>query len=129
MVLAKILVHWVTASLPLILIAPVLGLQFDLDSRSLEVLIYSLLLGTPVLSLLGAIGAALTLGIGGGSVLLSLLVLPLYIPVLIFGAGAVYAQIAGLSVEGYVSVLGALLILAMFFSPFAAAQAVKVALE
>ena len=129
MVLGKIWVHWLTSSLPLIVIAPVLGIQFDLDFSSLMIMLYALLLGTPALSLIGAIGAALTLGIRGGSVLLSLLVLPLYIPVLIFGAGAVYADIAGLSIEGYMSILGALLVLSLFFSPFVAAAAIKVAVE
>ena len=129
MVLGKICVHWLTSSLPLIVIAPVLGIQFYLDFSSLMIMLYALLLGTPALSLIGAIGAALTLGIRGGSVLLSLLVLPLYIPVLIFGAGAVYADIAGLSIEGYMSILGALLVLSLFFSPFVTAAAIKVAVE
>jgi len=89
----------------------------------------SLLLGTPVLSLLGSIGAALTLGVRGGSVLMSLLILPLYIPVLIFGAGAVYANSVGLEISGHFSLLGALLILALAFVPWVSAAALKIAIE
>ena len=92
------------------LLAPLLGLQFGLDADALGVLIVSLLLGTPLLSLIGSIGAALTLGVRGGGVLLALLVLPLFIPALVFGAGAVEAQAAGLGVRGHLSVLGAMLV-------------------
>jgi len=88
-----------------------------------------LLLGTPVLSSLGAIGAALTLGVRGGGVLLSLLVLPLFVPVLVFGAGAIEAQSAGLGVQAHVSVLSAMLLLSVFLSPFACAAALHVALD
>ena len=115
--------------MPLVLLAPVLGLQFDLSARALGVLMISLLLGTPILSLIGAIGAALTLGLRGGGVLLSLLVLPLYIPALIFGAGAVEADMAGLGAGGHLSLLGALLALATFFAPWAATAALRIALE
>jgi heme exporter protein B len=93
LVLGKIVAHWMLSGLPLALIAPVLGLQFDMPVQALGVLIIGLLLGTPVLSMVGAIGAALTLGLRGGGVLLSLLVLPLCIPVLIFGTGAVEAAL------------------------------------
>ncbi|WP_079435550.1 heme exporter protein CcmB [Zoogloea sp. LCSB751] len=125
----KVLAHWLTAGLPLVLLAPVLGLQFDLSSRALGILMLSLLLGTPLLSLIGAIGAALTLGVRGGGVLLSLLVLPLYIPALIFGAGAVEADMAGLGAGGHLSLLGALLALAAFFAPWAATAALRITLE
>ena len=125
----KVLAHWLTAGLPLVLLAPVLGIQFDLSARSLGILMLSLLLGTPILSLIGAIGAALTLGLRGGGVLLSLLVLPLYIPALIFGAGAVEADMAGLGVGGHLSLLGALLALGVFFAPWAATAALRIALE
>ncbi|MBS0345508.1 MAG: heme exporter protein CcmB [Proteobacteria bacterium] len=125
----KVLAHWLTAGLPLVLLAPVLGLQFDLSSRALGILMLSLLLGTPLLSLIGAIGAALTLGVRGGGVLLSLLVLPLYIPALIFGAGAVEADMAGLGAGGHLSLLGALLALGVFFAPWAATAALRIALE
>jgi heme exporter protein B len=125
----KILAHWLVSGLPLVFLAPVLGLQFDLSARALLVLMASLLLGTPLLSLIGAIGAALTLGVRGGGVLLSLLVLPLYIPALIFGAGAVEADIAGLGMAGHLSLLAAMLVLAAFFAPWAATAALRIALE
>ena len=96
LVLAQVLAHWLLSGLPLVLLAPVLGLQFDLTADALGVLTLSLLIGTPILSFLGGIGAALTLGVRGGGVLLSLLVLPLFVPVLVFGAGAVEAQASGL---------------------------------
>lgn len=129
LVTGKILAHWLLAGLPLVLIAPLLGVQFDLDGRSLAILVASLLLGTPVLSLIGAIGAALTLGVRGGGVLLSLLILPLYIPVLIFGAGAVEADAAGLSASGHLALLAALLSLAAFFAPWATTAALRISLE
>ena len=125
----KITAHWLVCGLPLVLLAPVIGIQFDLDTSTLGVLILALLIGTPILSLTGAIGAALTLGVRGGGVLLSLLVLPLYIPVLIFGAGAVYAQSVGLDTTGHFSVLGALLALSLFFAPWATTAAVRIAIE
>ena len=129
LVVGKIAAHWLVSGLPLVLIAPVLGLQFDLEAGSLGVLMIALLLGTPLLSLIGAIGAALTLGVRGGGVLLSLLVLPLYVPALIFGAGAVEAHISGLGAEGHLSLLAALLVLAAFFAPWATTAAVRIALE
>lgn len=129
MVAAKIAAHWLVCGLPLVLLAPLMGLQFDLPPDALALLMLALLLGTPVLSLIGAIGAALTLGLRGGGVLLSLLVLPLYIPVLIFGAGAVEAQLAGLGGQGQLSLLAALLALAAFFAPWVTTAALKVALE
>jgi heme exporter protein B len=129
LVTAKIAAHWLTSGLPLVLIAPVLGLQFDLDARTLAVLALSLLLGTPLLSLIGAIGAGLTLGVRGGGVLLSLLTLPLYIPALIFGAGAVEAELSGLGAGGNLSLLAALLMLAAFFAPWATTAALRIALE
>ena len=125
----KIIAHWIVCGLPLVLLAPIIGIQFDLDAGSLYVLMGTLLLGTPVLSLLGSIGAALTLGVRGGSVLLSLLILPLFIPVLIFGAGAVYAHSVGLDASGHFSLLGALLILALAFIPWVSTAAVKIAIE
>jgi heme exporter protein B len=125
----KIAAHWLLSGLPLLLLAPVLGLQFDLDASALGVLMLALLLGTPLLSLIGAIGAALTLGLRGGGVLLSLLVLPLYVPALIFGAGAVEAHISGLGAGGHLSLLAALLALAVFFAPWATTAALRIALE
>ena len=129
LVLGKITAHWVVCGLPLLILAPVIGLQFDLDTAALETLLLTLLLGTPVLSLIGSIGAALTLGLRGGGALMSLLVLPLYIPVLIFGAGAVYAKSVWLDVTGHFSLLGALLILALAFVPWVSAAALRIAIE
>jgi len=129
LIAGKIAAHWLTTGLPLVLLAPVLGLQFDLEASALGVLVVALLLGTPLLSLIGAIGAALTLGVRGGGVLLSLLVLPLYVPALIFGAGAVEAHISGLGAGGHLSLLAALLALAVFFAPWATTAALRIALE
>jgi len=125
----KITAHWLLCGLPLVFLAPFIGIQFDLDLETLRTLILALLLGTPILSLIGAIGAALTLGVRGGGVLLSLLVLPLYIPVLIFGAGAVFATSAGLDVGGHFSLLAALLVLAIAFAPWATTAALRIAIE
>ncbi len=125
----KITAHWIVCGLPLVLLAPVIGIQFDLNSETLGTLILALLLGTPILSLIGAIGAALTLGVRGGGVLLSLLVLPLYIPVLIFGAGAVFASSVGLDVSGHFSLLAALLVLSLAFAPWATAASIRIAIE
>jgi heme exporter protein B len=127
--LMKILAHWVLSGLPLVLIAPLIGLQFNLTSNELQILALSLLLGTPILSLIGSIGAALTLGLRGGGVLIALLVLPLYIPVLVFGAGAVNAISVGMSANGALSLLGAMLALALIFAPITASYALKVAVE
>ena len=129
LVTGKIIAHWITTGLPLVLLAPVLGIQFDLDTGALGILVVALLLGTPLLSLIGAIGAALTLGVRGGGVLLSVLVLPLYVPALIFGAGAVEAHISGLGAGGHLSLLAALLALAVFFAPWATTAALRIALE
>lgn len=128
-VLVKTLAHWVLSGLPLVLVAPIIGLQFNLGTDALSVMALSLILGTPVLSLIGSIGAALTLGLRGGGVLIALLVLPLYIPVLVFGAGAVNAVSIGMSPNGGLSLLGAILALAMAFSPVMTAYALKVSLD
>ena len=129
LVAAKILAHWILSGLPLVLLAPVLGLQFDLSANALWILTLSLLLGTPVLSLIGAVGAALTLGVRGGDVLLTLLVLRLYVPALVFGAGAVQAEISGLGASAHLSILSAMVLVAAVFSPWASAAALRVALE
>ncbi len=128
-VLGKVIAHWLVSGLPLTLLAPVLGLQFDLSNEALWMLTVSLLIGTPALSGIGAIGAALTLGVRGGGVLLSLLVLPLYIPVLIFGAGAVDATVAGVGAQAHLSLLGALTLGGVFFAPWPTAAALRIALE
>jgi heme exporter protein B len=129
LVLGKAFAHWLVTGLPLVLMAPVLGIQYDLSADALFVLTLSLLLGTPVLSLIGAIGAALTLGLRGGGVLVSLLVLPLYIPVLIFGSGAVEATTAGLGYGAHFSLLGAFLIVSLVFAPWATAASLRVSME
>ena len=128
-VLGKTLAHWLVSGLPLAILAPLLGLQFDLPGDTLLILAGSILLGTPALSGIGAIGAALTLGLRGGGVLLSLLVLPLYIPVLIFGAGAVDASMSGISPNAHLFLLAALTVGGVAFAPWAAAAALKIALE
>ncbi|OFZ68274.1 MAG: heme exporter protein CcmB [Betaproteobacteria bacterium RBG_16_56_24] len=129
LVLGKMTAHWMVSGLPLVMLAPVLGLQFDMPVRELGVLVAGLLLGTPILSMLGAIGAALTLGLRGGGVLLSLLVLPLCIPVLIFGTGAVEAVSSGLPIASHLSLLGALLVLSLVFTPWVTAQALRISME
>jgi heme exporter protein B len=125
----KVAAHWLLCGLPLVVLAPVLGLQFGLEPDALGILMLSLLIGTPLLSLIGSIGAALTLGVRGGGVLLSLLVLPLFIPALVFGAGSVEAQSAGLGVQGHLSILGAMLVLAAFFAPWATTASLRIAME
>ncbi|MBI3042534.1 MAG: heme exporter protein CcmB [Betaproteobacteria bacterium] len=128
-VAAKILAHWLVSGLPLVLIAPLLGLQFDLSGTALLTLMASLLIGTPVLSLLGAVGAALTLGLRASGVLVPLIVLPLTVPVLVFGAGAVEAASSGLGAQAHLSLLGAFLLISAALSPWAAAVGIRIALE
>jgi heme exporter protein B len=128
-VCGKALAQWLVSELPLVLVAPVLGVQFGLPQQTLWVLLLSLLLGTPVLSLIGSIGAALTLGLRGSGVLIALLVLPLYIPAMIFGAGAIDASIAGTSPTAHLGLLGAVLVLTLVFGPWAAAAALRISLE
>jgi heme exporter protein B len=129
LILAKITAHWILCGLPLVLLSPLLGVMFGLSIPALWVLGETLLIGTPIVSLLGAIVCALTLGVRGGGVLISLLVLPFFVPVLVFGAGAVEALEAGLGAQAYVSILLALLIPALFFSPWACSAALRVAFE
>lgn len=129
LVLGKAFAHWLVTGIPLVIMAPILGIQYDLPAEALLVLTITLLLGTPVLSLIGAIGAALTLGLRGGSVLVSLLVLPLYIPVLIFGAGAVEANMAGIGFDAHLSLLGAFLLASLALAPWATASSLRVSLE
>jgi len=128
-VVGKTLAHWLMSGLPLTLLAPVLALQFDLPQRALEVLTLSLAIGTPVLSLIGGVGAALTLGVRGGGVLLALLVLPLYVPVLIFGTGSVEAVLSGLNPGAHLSLLGAFLAITSVVSPWATSAALRIACE
>ena len=128
-VLAKVLAQWLVSEVPLVLVAPLLGLQFGLSQNTLAVMTVSLLLGTPVLSLVGSIGAALTLGLRSANVLVALLVLPLYIPVLIFGAGAIEATVSGAEAQPYLLLLGATLVLALTFAPWATAAALRISVE
>ncbi|GAB6041167.1 heme exporter protein CcmB [Endothiovibrio diazotrophicus] len=128
--LGKVFSHWLVTGLPLVLIAPLIGLQYHLPEQTLLVMMASLAVGTPILSLIGAIGAALTLGLRGGGILLSLLVLPLYIPVLVYGSGAVSVSMVEMADIGpYFSLLGAFLILALVFSPLASAAALRISVE
>lgn len=126
LVLAKVCAHWLLTGLPLVLIAPLLGMFMSMPVEALPALIYSLLLGTPVLSLIGAIGVSLTVAVNRGGVLLSLIVLPLYIPILIFGANAVDVAMDGLSVKGQLLFLGSVLALAVSLAPAATAVALRI---
>jgi heme exporter protein B len=128
-VIAKVIAHWIAANMPLVLIAPLLGLQFGLPADALIVLALALALGTPSLSLIGAIGAALTLGLRGGGVLLALLVLPLYAPVLILGSLAVEATAAGLAAQPYLLLLAALSFAALSLAPWAISAALRIYYE
>lgn len=128
-VIGKVVAHWLVSGFPLVIVAPLLGVMFDLPADQQWVLFESLLIGTPVLSLIGAVGAALTLGVRGGGVLVSLLVLPLYVPVLIFGAGAVSAEAAGLGAHSHLMLLGAFLAVSSVFAPWAAAAGLRISLE
>ncbi len=128
-VIAKVIAHWIAANLPLVLIAPLLGLQFGLPADALAVLALALALGTPSLSLIGAIGAALTLGLRGGGVLLALLVLPLYAPVLILGSLAVEATAVGLTAQPYLLLLAALSLAALSLAPWAISTALRISYE
>jgi heme exporter protein B len=128
-VAAKALAHWLVSGLPLVAIAPLIALQYDLEPALYGVLALSLALGTPVLSLIGAVGAALTLGLRGGGVLLALLVLPLYVPVLVIGAGAVEMAASGLGAQGQLLLLAAGLVLAAAFAPWAIAAALRISSE
>jgi heme exporter protein B len=128
-VLGKVLAQWLVSEVPLALVAPLLGVQFDLEPRTLWILFISLLIGTPILSLIGSIGAALTLGLRGGGVLIAVLILPLYVPVLIFGAGAVDASINSVNIQANLYLLAAFLLLALVFSPWATSAALRISLE
>lgn len=126
LVAVKAFAHWLTHGLPLLLVAPLLALMFGLPGEGLALLAVTLLLGTPVLSLLGGLAAALTLGLRNGALLNLLIVLPLAVPVLIFGSGAVAAQQAGLSVQGHVSLLGAMLVFTLLVAPVSTAAALRI---
>lgn len=129
LVLAKIIAHWLITGLPLLLVSPLLGVLLRLPAEGISILFVTLLLGTPVLSLIGAVGVALTVGLRRGGMILSLLVLPLYIPLLIFAASAVDTAAAGLPVTAHLSLIAGLLVLALSLSPFATAAALRVSLS
>jgi heme exporter protein B len=128
-VIGKVLAHWLTTGLPLVIATPLLGVMFDMPALAILTLTATLLLGTPVLSLLGAFGAALTLGLRSGAALVFLLVLPLTVPALIFGTGAVVAVDGGLSAQAHLSLLGALLIATVLGAPLATAAALRISLD
>jgi heme exporter protein B len=128
LVLAKVLAHWLITGLPLLLVSPLLGVLLGLSGEGIRVLMVTLLLGTPVLSLLGAVGVALTVGLRKGGMILSLLVLPLYVPLLIFAASAVDTATAGLPVSAHLLFISALLVLALSLSPPATAAALRISL-
>ena len=129
LVLAKVSAHWLVTGLPLLLLCPLLGALTHLGAASIGVLAATLALGTPVLSLVGAIGVALTVGLRRGGALLSLLVLPLYIPVLIFGSNAVSASMDGLPYTGQLLMLGAFLVLSLSLAPLAAAAGLRISMN
>src|SRR3989475_4239483 len=129
LVVGKVFAHWLVSEIPLVLIAPVVGLQFGLSENTLAIIVVSLLLGTPVLSLIGSIGAALTLGLRSANVLVAILILPLYVPVLIFGTGAIQATVNGTGTKPWLLLLGAILVLAFVFAPWATSAALKISVE
>jgi heme exporter protein B len=129
LVFGKIFAHWILTGIPITVLSPLLGMQLGLDAETIKLLVITLLLGTPVLSLIGSIGAALTLGVRGGGVLLSLLILPLFVPVLIFGAGAVDAYSTGIEYAGHLSLIGAFLVLAVVLVPVATSLALRISVE
>lgn len=129
LVLGKIIASFLLSGLPLVLLSPIIGLQFALDYETIGVMMLTLLIGTPILALIGSVGAALTLGVRGSGVLLSILILPLYVPVLIFGAGAVEAHTSAINNEGHIYFLLAMLLFSLFVCPFATQAAVKISIE
>jgi heme exporter protein B len=129
LVLAKVLAHWLITGLPLLVISPLLGVLLGLPGDAILILLVTLALGTPVLSLIGAVGVALTVGLRKGGMILSLLVLPLYVPLLIFAASAVDTAAAGLPVTAHLSLISALLVLSLSLSPLATAAALRISLS
>ncbi|MGJ0485942.1 MAG: heme exporter protein CcmB [Methylomicrobium sp.] len=129
LVLAKVIAHWLVTGLPLLVVAPLLAVFLGLPNHALGVLLLTLLLGTPVLSLIGAIGVALTVGLRRGGMILSLLVLPLYVPVLIFAGNAVQMAARGLPVDAQISILIAMLLLALVLAPWPTAAALKMSIN
>lgn len=128
-VIAKVVSHWLTTGLPLVLISPLLAVMMQVQTEAITALMLTLLIGTPVLSLIGSVGMGLTVGLRQGGVLLSLLVLPLYIPILIFGASAVSAASMGMAYSGQLAFMGAFLIGSLSLVPFASVAAIKVSIR
>ena len=128
-VLGKALAHWMTTALPLVLISPFLGTMLYMGADTVWVLVASLLLGTPVLTLISAVGSALTVGLGKGGILIALIALPLYVPILVFGASAVQAAAEGLPYSGQLAYLAGLLVLALTLSPFAIAAGLRISVS
>ncbi|MDO9239857.1 MAG: heme exporter protein CcmB, partial [Methylicorpusculum sp.] len=129
LVLGKVTAHWLLSGAPLSLVAPLLAMMFNMDAEAIKILLLTLLLGTPVLSLIGAIAVALTVGLRKGGVLLAILVLPLYVPVLIFASNAVDAAMAGFPVSGQLYMMSAMLFLAITLTPWPTAAALKMSLS
>ena len=129
LVLAKVMGHWLTSSVPLLFIAPLMGMMLHMDADIIGVLMLTLLLGTPVLSLIGGIAVALTLGLRKGGALLAILVLPLYVPILIFASSAIDAAMTGFPVSGHLSMMCAILFLALTLTPLPTAAALKMSLS
>jgi heme exporter protein B len=129
LVLAKVTAHFVLSSVPLLLISPLMGLMLHMDSDVIGVLMLTLLLGMPVLSLIGGIAVALTLGLRKGGALMSVLVLPLYVPILIFASSAIDAEMSGFPVSGHLSMMCAILFLAITLTPLPTAAALKMSLS
>ncbi len=127
--LVKVAAHWVSLGVPLVLLSPLLGYSLGLEGMELVILALSLVLGTPMLSLIGAVGAALTLGLRGGGALMALLILPLYVPVLILGSGGVVEVMYGEAAHAHLSLLGALLALGVPLAPLAVAGALRIVLD
>jgi len=128
-VFAKSIANWVVTGLPLVLVAPIIGFLFNMDVYANGIAMLSLFLGTPSLCFIGSIGMCLTLGLRNGGVLLTLLVLPLFIPVLIFGASSIGAASIGVNYSGQLAILGALLIFSIMVAPFAGAAAMKISID
>jgi len=128
-ILTKVLVHWLLTGLPLVLISPLFAVMLHIDAEHLSVMLLTLIIGTPVITLVGGIGAALTVSLRSGGILVSLLVLPLTIPVLIFGSGTVQAYMDGLAISGHLAIMGMLLALSLTLAPFAIAEALKMSVS
>lgn len=129
LVLGKVIAHWLVTALPLICVSPLLSVTLFMDQNTILVTVYSLVLGTPILSMISAIGAALTVGLRKGGVLIAVIALPLYVPVLIFGTSAVEAASMALPYAGQLAYLGAFLVLSMAFAPFAIAAGLRISVN